>query len=212
MRVEYLENRPEEKRSAGRPRSQVSRSAILQAAYSFLQSLPVASISILHIARKASVSSATVYRWWPTKEALLLEAFLDKAEHEAALPCEGTPLERLKQYVLQIGRFFAGESGIVIARLLTAIQDNPVLRKEFMEQAFSPRNDEFRAIVREAIEQGQLPAKTDVSSFLDTIIGPLLSRLLFRHEAIDEAFVSAVFDRVVAGTISQATAGKTQEH
>ncbi len=207
MRVDNFEIRPEEKRPAGRPRSEASRRAILEAAYGFLHDLPVASISILHIARKAGVSSATVYRWWPTKEALLLEAFLDKADHEAALPCKGMPLTRLKQYVLQIGRFFASESGIVVARLLTAIQDNPVLRREFMEQAFSPRNDEFRAIVREAMEQGQLPARTDVPSFLDTIVGPLLSRLLFRHEGIDEAFVSAVFDRVVAGTVALAGSG-----
>jgi len=203
-----LEERFEAKRPAGRPRSQVSRTAILQAAYSFLQSLPVASISILHIARKAGVSSATVYRWWPTKEALLLEAFLDKADRAAIPLCEGTPLQRLKQYVLLVGRFFSGESGVVVARLLTAIQDNPTLRREFMEQAFSPRNDEFRAIVREAMEQRQLPAETVVTDFLDTIIGPLLTRLLFRHKEIDEDFVSAVFDRVVAGTIAQAANGQ----
>ena len=203
-----LDDRVEAKRPAGRPRSQVSRSAILQAAYSFLQNLPVASISILHIARKAGVSSATVYRWWPTKEALLLEAFLDKADREALLQGEGTPLQRLKQYVLQVGSFFAGESGIVVARLLTAIQDNSTLRSEFMEQAFSPHDQKFRELVQEAMEQGQLPAETEVAGFLDTIIGPLLTRLLFRHEGIDEAFVSAVFDRVVAGTIALAAAEK----
>jgi AcrR family transcriptional regulator len=151
----------------------------------------------------AGVSSATVNRWWSTKEALLLDAFLHKANHELVLKTEGSPLERLKEYVLQVGRFFTGENGIVVARLLTAIQDNPVLRKEFMERVYSPRDAEFRAIVKEAIRKRQLPAGTDVSMFLDTVVGPLFTRLLIRHEQIDEAFVVSVFDRVVAGAIAQ---------
>lgn len=194
--------RNERKPSAGRPRSEVSRVSILETAYSFLQSKPIASISTVHIARKACVSTATVYRWWSTKEALLLDAFLHKTDHVLVLVPEGPPLDRLKEYVLQVGRFFTGENGIVVARLLTAIQDNAVLRKEFAERVISPRDKEFRAIVQEAIQQHQLPAGTDLAQFLDTIIGPLLTRLLIRHEQIDEQFVMSVFDRVVAGTIA----------
>jgi hypothetical protein len=141
-----------------------------------------------------------VYRWWSTKEALLLDAFLHKTNHELVLKTEGPPLERLKQYVLQVGRFFTGENGIVVARLLTALQDNPILHKQFLERVYSPRDREFRAIVKEAIKKRQLPADTEVSVFMETIIGPLLTRLLIRHEQIDEQFVGHVFDRVVAAT------------
>ena len=195
------------KRSAGRPRSETSRASILDAAYAFLRAKPVSAISTIHIARKAGVSTATVYRWWSTKEALLLDAFLHTANHELVLKGEGSPLDRLKEYVLQVGRFFTGENGIVVARLLTAIQDNPLLRKEFLERVYSPRDKEFRAIVKEAIKKRQLPADTEVSVLLETIIGPLLTRLLMRHERIDESFVVSVFDRVVAGAIARSAAG-----
>ncbi len=140
---------------------------------------------------------------------MLLDAFLHKANHELVLKTEGSPLVRLKEYVLQVGRFFTGENGIVVAWLLTAIQDNAVLRKEFMERVYSPRDTEFRAIVKEAIRKRQLPADTDVSMFLDTVVGPLFTRLLIRHEQIDEAFVVSVFDRVVAGAIAQDAAAAT---
>jgi AcrR family transcriptional regulator len=96
MRLKNPENNPDTKRPAGRPRSLASRAAILEAAYTFLQDRPMASISILHIARKAGVSTATVYRWWSTKEALLLEAFLNKVDSELLLSREGNPLERIK--------------------------------------------------------------------------------------------------------------------
>jgi AcrR family transcriptional regulator len=207
MRQENAESESRAKRPAGRPRSQSSRAAILEAAYSFLEDRPVASISLLHIARKAHVSSATIYRWWPTKEALLLDAFLNKADREVVLKNDGAPLERLKEYILQVGRFFTGKNGIVAVRLLTAIQDNAMLRKEFMKRVYSPREKAFRKTVQEAIEQRQLPATTEVSAFLDTIFGPLFSRLLIRHEQIDEAFVISVFDRVVAGTLALQPAG-----
>ena len=208
MRLKNPEDKPETRRPAGRPRSQASRAAILEAAYSFLQDRPVASISTLHIARKAGVSTATVYRWWSTKEALLLDAFLSKIDSELLLRSDGNPLERIKEYILQEGRFFTGESGIVAARLLTAIQDNPILRKEFLERVYSPRDKEIRAVVKEAIRLRQLPAAMEVSVFLDSIIGPLLARLLIHHQQIDEAFVISVFDRVVAGTIAQNAAGR----
>lgn len=199
MRQRKAETAPNPSRTAGRPRSEASRASILDTAYRFLCDKPISLISTVHIARKAGASSATVYRWWPTKEALLLDAFLYKTEHVLVLKDEGSPLERLKEYVLQVGRFFTGENGIVVARLLTAIQDNEALRKEFLERVCWPREKELRGIVNEAIKVRQLPAAMEIGVFLDTIIGPLLARLLIRHERIDEAFVSSVFDWVVAG-------------
>ena len=203
MRPKKAKPQATSKRSAGRPRSEASRTAILDAAYSFLRRKPVSEISTIHIARKAGVSTATVYRWWSTKEALLLDACLDKTYHELVLKSEGTPLERLKEYILQVGRSFTGENGIVPARLLAAIQDNPTLRKEFLERVYSPRDKEMRTVVKEAIKLRQLPAAMEVSVFLDSIIGPLLARLLIRHEQIDEPFVAAVFEHVVRGTTAQ---------
>lgn len=194
-------------RSAGRPRSAASRASILDTAYSFLQRLPVAAISTIHIAREAGVSTATVYRWWSTKEALLLDAFLHTADQEMVLKSEGAPLERFKEYILQVGRFFTGDNGIVVARLIGAIQDNATLREQFLERVSLPREEEIRGIVNEAIKRGDLPADLKITVFLDSIIGPLLARLLFHHERIDESFVSDVFEQVLAGTAARRGTG-----
>jgi AcrR family transcriptional regulator len=198
--MQGIKNETMNKAQAGRPRSETSRASILDAAYRSLRSKPIAAISTLNIARSAGVSPATIYRWWPTKEALLLEAFLNTVDLTLVLNPEGTPLQRLREYVLAVGRFFTGENGIVAARLLTAIQDDASLRKEFMMRVYSPRNEAILAVVKEAIKLHQLPANMEISIFLDSIIGPLLARLLIRHERIDEEFVATVFDRVVAST------------
>ena len=185
-------------RPQGRPRSESSRVALLKAAYGLVKARPVGSISTVEIARRAGVSTATIYRWWPNKEALLLDAFLSRTDSELALRREGAPLENLREYVLQVGRSFTGESGIVAARLLAAIQDNATLRKEFLERVYSPRDKEFRAMVKAAIRERQLPAAIDVNLFLETIFGPLLLRLLLRQEPIDRAYALTVFKQVVA--------------
>jgi hypothetical protein len=51
----------------------------------------------------------------------------------------------------------------------------------------------------------------EVSTFLDSVVGPLLARLLLHHEQIDEAFVISVFDRVVAGTLAQDAAVRPRQ-
>ena len=84
-------------------------------------------------------------------------------------------------------------------RLLTAIQDNEKLRKEFLKLVYAPREKEIRRIVNAAIKNRDLPADVKVTVFLDSIVGPLLARLLFRQERIDEPFVEAVFKQAVAG-------------
>jgi AcrR family transcriptional regulator len=208
--MEAIKDQPEAelRRQAGRPRSEVARKAILDSAYSFLEASPIADISTIHIAQKAGVSTATVYRWWTTKEALLLEALLFHCGHEVLFTEVGTPLDRLRDYVLQVGRFFMGEKGIVVARLMTAIQDNALLRQEFVEKIYAPRNRDSRAVVEEAIRAGQLPTNMEIRVFLDAIFGPLLARLIIRHEPIDEGFVMTIFEHVVAGFV--ALGGKTQ--
>lgn len=113
-------------------------------------------------------------------------------------------LERVRQYVLRSGRFLMGKDGIVVARLLTAIQDDPVLRLEFLERVYSPNTREIQVAVEDAIREGQLPP-TNVAQFLDMVFGPIITRLLIRHEPIREPFVNSVFEHVVAGVKANAT-------
>lgn len=189
-------------RSAGRPRSEASRISLLRAAYSFLESHAFSEISPLHIARKAGVSTATIYRWWPDKEALLLEAFLYHTTQELTLSIRDSPLERLRHDVLGFSRLLIGAHGVIVARLLGATHSNERLKDEFLERFPSPCCTKTRAAVGDAIREGQLPLQTNVDNFLDAIFGPLFFRLLISHEPIREPFAASVFDSVVRGTWS----------
>jgi AcrR family transcriptional regulator len=188
--------------SGGRPRSESSRLALLEAAYSLMRRHPVSAISTQQIANQAGVSTATVYRWWPTKESLLLDAFLHVKEKEIPLKEEGSPLERLREHAIAAGRFFEGENGRVAARILTAIQDDKTLREAFTEQLYLPQSNRMMKVAQEAIKAGELPPGTDLKLFLDTLFGSCLVKLLMRHESVRRYDTESFFDFAVAGARS----------
>ena len=97
--------------NTGRPRSETSRIALLETAYDLMKTEPLAEISTHQIAAKAGVSTATVYRWWPTKQALLVDAFLHAKTQNVPLPDTGSPLQRIREQSIAAGKFLQGQDG-----------------------------------------------------------------------------------------------------
>src|SRR3954451_4883221 len=77
-------------RAPGRPRSETARAAILQAAAAELQERGFAATTVDAIAARAGVGKQTVYRWWPSKPDVVLEAILELAAERVAVPDEGS--------------------------------------------------------------------------------------------------------------------------
>jgi AcrR family transcriptional regulator len=160
---------------------------------------PVNAISTQEIASKAGVSTATVYRWWPTKEALLLDAFLHIKEKEVPFPEHGTPLERMHDHAISSAKFLGGEDGRVAARMIAAIQDDDKLREAFTEKLYLPQSNRMLQVGQEAVAAGELPPGTDVRFLCDMFFGSCLVRILMRHERVEQADAERAFDLAVAG-------------
>jgi AcrR family transcriptional regulator len=186
----------------GRPRSESSRIALLETAYSLMKNHTPGAISTQQIAANAGVSTATVYRWWPTKEALLVDAVLHAKKQNMVLKETGSPLQRVREHAIAAGKFLQGEDGLVAARLLGAIQDDTKLREHFSERFYVPHSAELMELMKQAVETGELPRKTDLQLFLDMQFGACLTRLLMRHEPIHWSDSAAAFDLAVAGARS----------
>src|SRR5260370_34036052 len=87
-------------RPRGRPRSDASKQAVLRAAYRLLKKRGIAPVSAQELATQAGVRTATLYRWWKSKEAVMLDAFLARVQPALAPPLEGSPVERLHHSVV----------------------------------------------------------------------------------------------------------------
>ena len=186
----------------GRPRSELARTALLETAYNMMKKHSLGEITTQGIAAKAGVSTATVYRWWDTKEALLVDAFLHVKRQNVQMAQSGSPLHRLREYSIAGGKFLQGEHGLVAARVLGAIQDDAKLREHFTERFYVPHLSEMMEVAKQAVDVGELPSKTNLRLFLDMQFGTCLARMLLRREPIRWQDSAAAFDIAVAGAKS----------
>lgn len=185
----------------GRPRSERARQAILAAAASLLLDRGLAAVSMDAVAERAGVSKATIYRWWPTKETLALDALY--TEWAAAQPpvvdtgsLRGDLLALLRPWARAVG---GRPYGRVIAALVTEAQTDPAFAAEYRDRVVSPRRAQARTIFTRAIARGEIAAGTKVEVAIDLVYGPLYHRMLHGHAPLDDEFVEDVVDMALAG-------------
>jgi AcrR family transcriptional regulator len=185
----------------GRPRSEKAKAAILEAVTELLLARGLSGVSMDAVAERAGVSKATIYRWWPTKEALALDALYTEWAAVAPLPrntgsLRADLLSLLRPWVrLTTSRPYSR----VIAALITHAQTDPEFGLIYLSRLVEPRREQGRAIFRRAIERGDLPPDTKIEVAVDMIYGPLYHRLLHGHAPLSDSFVRDVVDTVIGG-------------
>jgi AcrR family transcriptional regulator len=185
----------------GRPRSVKAHAAILKAAAGLLLEYGLDAVSMDAVAARAGVSKATIYRWWPTKEALALDSLYTEWSAAAPVPRDtnslrGDLVELMAPWVRLVT---AQPYARVIAALLAKTRADPAFAAEYRQRVIEPRRDQAREIFHRAIERGELRAGVDLEVALDLIYGPLYLRLLQGHAPLDDAFVEAAIDLALTG-------------
>jgi AcrR family transcriptional regulator len=167
---------------------------------------------IEEVARRAGVSKATIYRWWPSKELLALDAVATDSEY--SLPSTGSDTGSLRGDLLERMEALSGMSskrplGPVVAGLVAQAQSDPGFATVYFERYFAPRREIGRRIFRRAIQRGEIPADTDVDVALDLLYGALAHRKQHRHAPLDDDFVRKAID-VVIGGLQRPRAGSSE--
>ncbi len=185
----------------GRPRSERARLAILDTAGELLLEHGLAGASMDAVAARAGVSKATIYRWWPSKETLALEAVY-RAWSDVGPPQPDTGSLRgdLRAMLLPWARRLRERPyGRVIAAFITEAQTDPAFEEQYRTGFVEPRRALGRAALARAAARGEIPAEVDVDVALDMLYGPIYHRLLHRHAPFTDRFVTEVVDVVVRG-------------
>jgi AcrR family transcriptional regulator len=185
----------------GRPRSERARNAILDAAADLLLEHGLGAVSMDAVAGRAGVSKATIYRWWPTKETLALDAI--NHEWEAARPrsrqtdsLRGDLLSLLRPWVRLVSQ---RPYSRVISALIAKAQTDRVFADQYRAHFLEPRRNHAGAIFQRAIERGEIPAETDIDVALDLLYGPFYHRLLQGTGPLNDRFTRDVVEMLVAG-------------
>ncbi len=192
------------KRAPGRPRSEESRQSILSSTLKLLkQEGGFPDLSIEAIAADANVGKTTVYRWWPTKAALVADAFSASAEQELQFPDTGSVQTDMTLQMRRLIRVFRSNRGKVVAALLAGGQSDPELIEAFRERFLWPRRRQAYLTLKRGIERGELPPDSDLDLILDCLYGPIYMRFLIRHDKLDESFADEICELVLKGLKSQ---------
>jgi AcrR family transcriptional regulator len=187
--------------SRGRPRSEKAHRAILAAAAELLLDRGLSAVSMDAVAERAGVSKATIYRWWPTKETLALDALYTEWATVQPDPRDSGSLHGdLLALLRPWGRLVRSRPyARVIAALLTEVHTDPAFAAEYRKRVVEPRRDQARIIFRRAIERGEIPASTDIEVAVDLVYGPLWHRLLHGHAPLNDRFVRDVVTAALNG-------------
>jgi AcrR family transcriptional regulator len=185
------------RRAPGRPRSERARQDILKSAYRLLKKKGISAVAAQEIADGAGVSTATLYRWWDTKEAIMFDACFEHVKPALAVERKGSPVARLRKILVRISAQLRSEDGAVLARLITGIYGDKKLQQMYLERFYLLRRQIQLRVIEEAIACRELKPDTDPELLIDALSGPMFFRWLQGHAPLDKKFAQDLADKII---------------
>jgi AcrR family transcriptional regulator len=177
--------------------------AILDAAVQLVEEHGWGEVTVEAIAARAGTSKTTIYRWWPGKAAIVMDAFLAAAEPSTEMAPAGSLRIELAAQMKDLWRFFTESSaGRTITALVAEAQANPELATALRERWLAPRRAVAAAAYERARDRGELHPDVDDGVLTDALYGPLYFRLMFGHAPVDDAVIESLVDTVLRGATS----------
>ena len=183
----------------GRPRSSSADARILKAALKLVEAGGFQSVTMEAIAATADVARTTIYRRWPNKESVIMDAFLEEVGPAIAFPTLPNVRESLRRQMKLLAKAFRGKAGLLIRSLLAEAQFNSELKAAFRERWIAKRRASAIAVIKAGIASGEIPSRIDPDILLDVLYGGLYYRLLIGTGTISDDYVDSVWDTVVGG-------------
>jgi AcrR family transcriptional regulator len=194
--------KPAKTRPGGR--SARVRAAVIEALFAELIENGLGGTTIEGIARGASVNKTTVYRRWGSKEAIVLDALLERGEQLVPIPNTGS----LRADLVTVAR--------EIASSLATPESEAIVRASAGERSDSRIADAARAfwqvrfrllgeMVERAIERGEVPNGTDPKPIVEGLLAGIYLRMLVTREPLDDEFLAGLADRLAASSANFAS-------
>jgi AcrR family transcriptional regulator len=199
------------RRNPGRPRSERASRAIIRAALELLQEgVSVDALSVEAVAARAGVGKATLYRRWPNKEAVLLDALESLAEPLSRVE-GGDVRQDVTLAVEELCRWVAESRS---ARLLPRLMSAPTLYGHYVRLVVDPRIAAVREVLARGVRRGALTDDSDVDTLSTALVGAVLSRVVLGEATPDQRHgeqAARIVDHVLAGHLTEERAEERVE-
>jgi AcrR family transcriptional regulator len=192
----------------GRQRCHVAEAAILKATSELMKEQCLREVTADAIADRAGVSKATIYKWWPNKNRVALDAFLAQLTEQVPIPDTGSVVRDFAEHMVEAARFYSGRYGRMLAQFLAEGQSDAAFLTLFKERFQQPRRNAVRVIWERAVARGEVRNDIDVDLVFDLLFGAVVYRLLCDH-ILDDSIANTIVETAFHGLLVPKT--KTKE-
>jgi AcrR family transcriptional regulator len=168
----------------GRPRDEALRTRIQQAAASLLIEGGFLNLTTDAIAQRAGTSKATIYRWWPNKVQIVIDAFVDEFSPQLPIQTADTLEEFLSFHIGRFVKAISGQSGRLLSAVIAAAQVVPAVHEAYITHWLKPRRELLRIALLEFQRKGSLSSALEVEMVLDAMYGPLHFMLMVQRSRL----------------------------
>jgi AcrR family transcriptional regulator len=190
---------PAEPRRPGRPRSEQADQAIISATLDLLAQAGPDALCIEKVAAVAGVGKATIYRRWPGKEELLLDALA-----AVRVPLPQPQGRSVRSDLIAMLEALCREAADPRRSRLTGLLQGegagyPRLRARYLETVVEPRRELVRSVLRRGVATGELREGTDIEAAQFMLSGAVLARGRYGRERLGRDYARRVVDELLQG-------------
>jgi AcrR family transcriptional regulator len=183
----------------GRPRNADIDVAVMKSTLKLLGRVGFRRLTLDAVAESAGVGKMAIYRRWPNKASVVMDAFLTLIGPESEFPSATRAIIRLKLQMRLQAKLFAGDYGKLIKALLGESQFDEELAEAFRNRWLIPRRKMTLDVLNVAVKQGDLRADLDLDTAIDILYGPFYYRLQLGIGTLDSKFSDRVWSAAIAG-------------
>jgi AcrR family transcriptional regulator len=183
----------------GRPRDPNIDRAVLLAAAKLVLLHGLRAVSIDAIASEAGVGRMAIYRRWPNKAAIVMDAFVARVDPGTLFAASADYLDSIRLQMRTMARAFRGKDGALLRILLAEAQHCPDVAEALRERWTMPRRKMAIAYFEQGIRGGWLRADIDPNTMIDVLYAPLYYRLQMGTGPLTDAYVDQVFEHAMLG-------------
>jgi AcrR family transcriptional regulator len=193
MGTQTLERRP------GRPRSEAADEAILAAAVDLLTEQGFLALTVEAVAARAGVAKTTVYRRWPNKDELVMDAVAGLKGAPPEPPGESVRGDLLFMLTCMRDAWFKARFGRLMGRLAADGIERPELYRAGKARFVAPRHAVLRRIIERGIAEGSIRDDISPEWMISMLGAPVISAALTHQDALPRRQLEFVVDTVLRG-------------
>ena len=170
-----------------------TRRRVIVATADLVDRLTYRAVTVDAVARASGVSRSTIYRHWPSRQQLVLEAFTYATDQLTAVRDTGDAFADLRTYLSRLAYCLqhGGAASTVTGMIADAVYDEEFARS-LRATMIRSRRREFLAILIRGQQRGQVRHDVDLATAVDALYGAFHHRLLVTGKPIDETFLASL--------------------